>query len=99
MKYYAAQKLADEYRFVEVEGKPVKLKGFEDFEFFSYKLKKVYQIIEAQTGRKIESSPWLKEARASALATLERIGKEILKQGIEDLIKTHGLSPRYKGEL
>jgi len=95
--YYAFQHLEDGDRFVEVKGRQVRFEGFEDFEFFSYKSNTCgYCIVEAQTGMSAGMKDKLKDAKELAQRNLNGMGPEKLREVVEDQIRDHGLSPKYK---
>lgn len=95
--YYAFQHLEDGDRFVEVEGRKVKFTGFEDFEFFYYKSTGNYCILEARSGMSAGIKGTLKEALELARGNLARAGAANLKKIVDEEVKNHGLSPKYKG--
>jgi len=63
-------KMATREGTVEVYGKPIRIKGFEDYKFFYRKDDDVFVISEVSTGMSICRMYTLKQARAVALDVL-----------------------------
>lgn len=84
--------------FDEIENaKPVKVKGGEEFEWFSYKHEHdgMYYVIEVSCGRNVGGGgKTLKEAIAHAEAVIAEAGPEKTRDAIKYNIDKTGLSPR-----
>ena len=86
--------------FICVEGHPVRIKGYPEFEFFYYLdvLREEYRIVEATCGLAVgPSSDVLTETKEAAKDILDRAGKKKLAKHIRESIEKNGLSPRYRG--
>ena len=95
-KYYALQ-CFDAPVFVCVDGRPARIKGYHEFEFFYYRDRlEAYFIVEATTGLAVGSYSYLlSDKRKDAKLILDRAGKEKLTKCIRESIEKNGLSPRY----
>ena len=85
-KGYKTYYIVVKKEFVPVQGKPVELTGFEDFQFFAYKNGKYWQICEATTGLLISISA---QTLATTIANTEarlrnfKVTKESMAHSIE----------------
>jgi len=84
-----------EYKIAEVEGRNVRIKGFEEFDFFYYKSETTerYHIIEKSVGMSVTGVGryYLKEAREIALENLERTGIEKFRDIVAKYPKIEGV--------
>jgi len=98
MNYALYRQAYGKPKFVEVKGRSVKFKGFEEFGFFYYVTKFcTYEVLESRTGMSIASSDIsLKQAKERAQEALERKGLKYLQKITQKMIKKYGLSPKYK---
>ena len=94
--YYAFQRGKDGDHFVPVKGRPVKIEGFEEFEFFYYERNGIYHIVEAKTSLGLGSFKRLGQAKKIAEEVLKSIGAERLREQIEKKVAENGISPRYE---
>ena len=93
MRNYKTYYIVVKKEFVPVQGKPVKLKGFEDFQFFAHKSGKYWQICEATTGLLVSSTSakTLAETIASTLARLDLY--KVTKTSMADIIGLNKKAP------
>jgi len=96
--------IREQERFVEVlpEAKPkgIVLAGYEEFDLFIHKDNYgLWVVTEGQTGLKAGIGQKQAEAKADALARLDRWGLDKSKESIQYGIEHSGLSPRYGGEV
>jgi len=85
--------------FKEVEGKPVKIEGFEWLDLFAHKNGSAgWMISEGKTGLGVISWPasTLKEAKKEAERVLKEAGKETTGEKIKNSVFFNGISPRYQ---
>ena len=94
--YYAFQRGKDGDHFVPVKGRPVKIEGFEEFEFFYYKKNGLYYFVEAKSGLGLGSFKRLKQAKKFAEEALKSIGAERFQEQIDKKVAENGISPRYE---
>ena len=79
-------------QFMPVQGKPVKLKGFEDFQFFAYKNGKEWLICESTTGLLVFlGSKTLAETIANTEAKLDLY--KVTKTSMADAIRLSKKAP------
>src|SRR3990167_2373951 len=87
-------------QYTPVEGKAIKIPGFEKYDFFVYKAERgKWQVSEARTGMLVSSASAMtkntqKEAIDTAISKLKTYQKEI-DSFVEKGIKEHGISPKY----
>jgi hypothetical protein len=90
--HIAIQKPFIQNQFVPVLGKPVKLKGFEDFQFFAYKNGKYWRICESTTGLLVFlGSKTLAETIANTEAKLDLY--KVTKTSMADVIRLSKKAP------
>jgi hypothetical protein len=107
-KYYIAvitfkDSLAHSANYRIVEGEPVTIKGFEDFDLFihpSHSDSATWVISEGKTGYRLFTSDSRGKLLALAKRKLAKLGVGKLDSAIQEKLE-HGHSPRYndKGEL
>lgn len=89
--YYIVKKLIEK-KFVPVQGKPVKLTGFEDFQFFAFKNGKEWNICETTTGLLVSiGAQTLKEVVANTEARLALY--KVTKASMADAIRISNKAP------
>lgn len=90
--YYIVIKKLIEKKFVPVQGKPVKLTGFEDFQFFAFKNGKEWNICETTTGLLVSiGAQTLKEVVANTEARLALY--KVTKASMADAIRISNKAP------
>ena len=87
--------------FKSTTGEPVKIKGYEKYDFFIHDVSKneyhQYALSEGTTGLRIGGSGQTKkEVIRNALNILNRMSKKELNRVIKHYVSEYGLSPKYR---
>lgn len=92
MRGYKTYYIVIKKQFVPVQGKPVKLTGFEDFQFFAFKKRMAWNICETTTGLLVSiGAQTLKEVVANTEARLALY--KVTKASMADAIRIRNKAP------
>ena len=106
LKFSEFKQVADDYYIIvdgreiqKVEGKPVKIPGFENFDFFQRKTDDgKFVITESITGTVLASKPSEREAIDYASEALGKRGEKFFQDAIIKSALNYGITPRYRIE-